>query len=110
MKENTEESLLDSVNKNLLNSTYTTTEEINSTVVHDGTEYHILEDGHYYYEFPGLTLPEPEMKDTQTEKDSSSDMDISLCRKAKLSFSTDPIRVIYYFSSCFSTDMYDFPA
>ncbi|GFR16998.1 hypothetical protein TNCT_4651 [Trichonephila clavata] len=30
------------------------------TIVHDGTEYHFLEDGHYYFEYPGLSPTESE--------------------------------------------------
>ncbi|KAG8177738.1 hypothetical protein JTE90_023629 [Oedothorax gibbosus] len=97
-KDTTEESILE---KNILNSTYTANEELNSTVVHEGTEYHILQDGHYYFEYPGLTLPEPETKDLVAEKDVTDGNCFS--RKGKLSFSSDPIRVY----STHSTEDYD---
>lgn len=98
MKTSSEESILE---KNILNSTYTANEEFNSTVVHEGTKYHILEDGHYYFEYPGLMSSEQEMTETNSEKDTTDGNCCSSSRKGRLSFSTDPIRVISFCISLF---------
>ncbi|GBM26021.1 Neurabin-1 [Araneus ventricosus] len=93
------------VDKGVLNSTFTASEKFNSTVVHDGTEYHFLEDGHYYFEYPGLSSTESdemvELNKSLTEE--SLDSSQASHKKSKISFSTDPIKVY----STHSTEDYD---
>ncbi|GFV76079.1 neurabin-1 [Trichonephila clavipes] len=91
-------------NKSLLSSTFTASEKFDSTIVHDGTEYHFLEDGHYYFEYPGLSPTErEEMVEITSMSNESVDSNQSPRKKSKISFSTEPIKVY----STHSTDDYD---
>ncbi|GIY93507.1 neurabin-2 [Caerostris extrusa] len=104
MQKDSPNEIISDIDKDL-NSTYVANNKSNSSVVHDGTEYHFLEDGHYYFEYPGLSPTENEemreLKDDISEE--SIDSGQSSHKKSKISFSTDPIKVY----STHSTDDYD---
>ncbi|XP_035213190.1 uncharacterized protein LOC118187104 isoform X2 [Stegodyphus dumicola] len=90
----------ENINNEILDTTYAC-DALNATVVHDGTEYHLLEDGHYYFEYPGLSPPESE--EVEIKPDEISSPNAQPRKKTKISFSTDPIKVY----STHSTEDYD---
>ncbi|XP_054717292.1 uncharacterized protein LOC129226688 [Uloborus diversus] len=103
-----------STEENALNSTFTQ-DTFNSTFTQDGsktsftldgTQYHLLEDGHYYFEYPGLSPPELDesgSSEMSAENLNASDDQKVPRKKAKIHFSTDPIKVY----STHSTEDYD---
>lgn len=77
----------------ILNSTVTH-DVFDTTIIHDGTEYHFLKDGHYYFEYPGLSPAESEeITESSAPKDITFDSVSPPKKKSKIYFSTDPIRV-----------------
>ena len=93
-KHNTTE-IIANENVEILNTTITH-DVFDTTVIHDGTEYHFLKDGHYYFEYPGLSPVESEENGESTvPKDISFDNPPSPKKKSKIHFSTDPIKVSY---------------
>lgn len=83
-------------------NTTITHDVFDTTVIHDGTEYHFLKDGHYYFEYPGLSPAESEDAEmVNSPKIISNDNCPSPQKKSKIQFSTDPIKVssslIFYF-------------
>ncbi|KAF8773659.1 Neurabin-1 like protein [Argiope bruennichi] len=105
VQKNSPDEITNVVDKGILNSTFTASEKFNSTVVHDGTEYHFLEDGHYYFEYPGLSPTESEEMVELNKSITEESLDSSRAsrKKSKISFSTDPIKVY----STHSTEDYD---
>ncbi|XP_042899538.1 uncharacterized protein [Parasteatoda tepidariorum] len=101
-KDVAEETLNDNCKKEVLNATFTQG-EFDSTLIHDGTEYHFLEDGHYYFECPGLSPPEIEENCQLEPVNDVPDPEHPIRRTTKISFSTNPIKVY----STHSTEDYD---
>lgn len=91
-KHNTTEVVVNEKTENL--NTTVTHDVFDTTVVHDGTEYHFLKDGHYYFEYPGLSPAESEENgECSAQKEISFDSLSSPKKRSKIYFSTDPIRV-----------------
>ncbi|CAL1289185.1 unnamed protein product [Larinioides sclopetarius] len=105
ISKNSPDEIPSDVDKGMLNSTFTASEKFNSTLMHNGTEYHFLEDGHYYFEYPGLSPAESDEMVELNKSSTEDSLDSSQAsrKKSKISFSTDPIKVY----STHSTDDYD---